>query len=107
MSKPTVEIPAGAIDTHAQLLLERGAAGAIERYLDALDSAGMAGGGLGQPDSPSPQHRTLLQAIARVPARFRGVAVVAPDCDPAEIEALKAQGVAGLRLNLLNLPAGF
>src|SRR5204862_76639 len=47
-------------------------------------------------------NRALLDALARYPSRFRGVAVVPVDVTDHELAALHAAGVRGIRANLLN-----
>ena len=42
----------------------------------------------------------MLAALGRMPGRLRGVAVVDPAVDDAELAALNAAGVRGIRLNL-------
>lgn len=42
----------------------------------------------------------MLAALRRMPERLRGVAVVDPSAPPAELAALDAAGVRGIRLNL-------
>lgn len=106
-------MPPGAIDAHAQILppaLPSAGSAArneatIERYLDALDANGMAGGVLVQPPSLGGDNKLMLAALARVPARLRGVAAVRPDIDPDMIASLKAAGIAGMKVNLVGLPA--
>lgn len=45
-------------------------------------------------------NRRLLRELSAQPHCLRGVAVVAPDADPAELQRLHAAGVRGIRLNL-------
>jgi predicted TIM-barrel fold metal-dependent hydrolase len=45
-------------------------------------------------------NRSLLAQLAAEPDALRGVAVVAPTATPAELQALHAAGVRGIRLNL-------
>jgi predicted TIM-barrel fold metal-dependent hydrolase len=47
----------------------------------------------------------MVDALARYPARFRGIAVVGAGVGDATLDALHAAGVRGVRANLLN-PAG-
>ena len=44
-------------------------------------------------------NRCLLDALARYPDRFKGVAVVPSHCTKAELQALQAQGVVGIAFN--------
>jgi predicted TIM-barrel fold metal-dependent hydrolase len=50
-------------------------------------------------------NRALLDALARLGPRGRGVAVIAPGTPASELEALHRAGVRGLRLNLVTLGA--
>lgn len=104
-------VPAGAIDTHAHVFTRdlRLAPNAryapeveapVERYLDLLDAHKLAAGVLVQPSFLGADNTYLLAAIARVPARFRGVAVVPRDASAETLQRLAAEGVAGIRLNL-------
>jgi len=97
-------LPAGAIDAHAHVFAHAAGMKAdpapVERYLDILDAHGLAGGVLVQPEFLGRDNSYLLAAIARVPARFRGVAVLGPGDDPEQLDRMKAAGIAGLRLDL-------
>jgi len=73
----------------------------VERYLDTLDENRLAGGVLVQPRFPGHDNSYLLQAIARVPARFRGIATVPPTVGAEELARLKSAGIAGVRLDLV------
>ena len=73
----------------------------IERYLDVLDENGMAGGVLVQPRTRGHDNSYLLQSIARVPARFRGIAAVSPTISGDELGRLRSAGIAGVRLDLV------
>jgi predicted TIM-barrel fold metal-dependent hydrolase len=77
----------------------------IERYLNLLDAHGLAAGILVQPSFLGTDNEYLISALARVPARLRGVAVVSLDTSPAVLEKLRNSGVAGIRLNLIGAPA--
>ncbi|HTK02069.1 MAG TPA: amidohydrolase family protein [Bordetella sp.] len=46
-------------------------------------------------------NRAMLDAIARAPDRYRGVALVAPDVSTDELKRLHAQGVRGVRYNFM------
>jgi predicted TIM-barrel fold metal-dependent hydrolase len=52
-------------------------------------------------------NRAMLDALARLGARARGVAVVRSDLPQAELEALHAAGVRGVRFNLATLPSRY
>lgn len=74
-------------------------------YLKQLDAHGLTHGVLVQPSFLGTDNRYLLAALRAQPARLRGVAVVDPAIEDAELEAMAAAGVVGIRLNLIGLPA--
>jgi predicted TIM-barrel fold metal-dependent hydrolase len=116
MRAPVVPLPSGAIDTHAHVFLA-GAAIApnaryrpdrdapLSTYLDLLDRTGIAGAILVQPSFLGMQNHFLLEALAQVPDRLVGVAVLSPAATLAELEDLRAAGIVGLRLNLVGRDA--
>ncbi|WP_456281126.1 amidohydrolase family protein [Cupriavidus sp. JZ107] len=120
MSQPSPTSPTAspipAVDSHAHVF-EHGLALAVNRryapdhdallgdYLAQLDAHGLSHGVLVQPSFLGTDNRYLLAALRAAPARLRGVAVVDPAADDAELDAMAAAGVAGIRLNLLGLPA--
>lgn len=53
------------------------------------------------PSTYGTDNRCMLDALARLGHRARGVAVVGADVDDAEIDRLAAQGVCGLRVNFV------
>lgn len=103
-----------AIDSHAHVF-ERGLPLAAQRrhapaydallddYLGLLDSRDISHGVLVQPSFLGTDNHYFLQTIARHPARLRGVAMVPTDISEAALGALDAQGVVGIRLNLVGL----
>lgn len=76
----------------------------IAQYLAMLDANGMSHGVLVQPSFLGTDNSYLLEALALMPTRLRGIAVVALDIGDAELRALDRQGVVGVRLNLLGKP---
>lgn len=74
-------------------------------YLAQLDANGLTHGVLVQPSFLGTDNRYLLAALRAEPARLRGVAVVDPAIEDAELDAMAAAGVVGIRLNLIGLPA--
>ncbi len=81
------------------------------RYVPAYDAtlvdwerravaADVARGVVVQPSFLGTDHRQLLAALQLRPLTLRGVAVVAATANAAELQALHAQGVRGIRLNL-------
>ena len=101
-----------AVDTHAHVF-RRGLTLARERryapdydalladYLGMLDRNGIARGVLVQPSFLGTDNSFLLAALARQPARLRGIAVVAPETPMAELRRMDGLGVVGIRLNLV------
>src|SRR5262245_52527524 len=75
--------------------------GPIEDYVAALDALGIARCVLVQPSIYGSDNGCQLEAMRALgPARARGIAVVDPDVDAAELRRLDAAGVRGLRFNL-------
>jgi predicted TIM-barrel fold metal-dependent hydrolase len=107
-------VPRGAWDCHIHaigdparfpLAADRGYTPAlvpIEAYVDLMDRLGIARAVLVQPSIYGTDNRAMVDALARHPDRFRGVAVVGANVADAELDALHAQGVRGVRANLLN-----
>lgn len=73
----------------------------LDTYLQLLNTHGIGRAALVQPSFLGTDNRYLLQALSREPHRLRGVAVVAPDVSEEELAGLHAQGVTGIRLNLI------
>lgn len=110
-------VPAGAWDCHIHAIGDparfpldprRGYTPAqvpIERYVALMDALGIARAVLVQPSIYGTDNAAMIDALARYPSRFRGVAVVDASVDDATLDTLHARGVRGVRANLLN-PAG-
>lgn len=73
----------------------------VEQYLAHLDAHGLSHGVLIQPSFLGTDNRFMVEALRRYPERLRGVAVVEVAVSDAELEALAAAGVVGIRLNLI------
>jgi predicted TIM-barrel fold metal-dependent hydrolase len=73
----------------------------VEEYIARLDAAGMTHGVLVQPSFLGVDNSYLLAALARYPARLRGIAMVRHDVGDEELERLRAAGVTGIRFNLV------
>jgi predicted TIM-barrel fold metal-dependent hydrolase len=73
----------------------------LDDYLALLDAHGLSHGVLVQPSFLGIDNDYLLEAIARDRRRLRGVAVVDPSVDEAELARLDARGLVGARLNLI------
>ncbi len=78
---------------------------ATAQQLDqVLDAHGVRHALLVQPNSGyGPDNACLLDAIARSGGRHKGVAIVATDASPDELQALRAQGVVGAAFNVAML----
>lgn len=108
---PKIPLPPGACDTHAHVF---GPAeqfpyaedrsytppdAPLAKYLGMLDTLGFARGALVQGSAHGRDNAALLDALARTPARLRGVAVADADVPAAELRRWAALGVRGLRFN--------
>lgn len=114
MSAPAslAQSPSCRVDTHAHVF-ERGlpltddrryAPGydaTLDTYLQLLNTHDIGRAVLVQPSFLGTDNRYLLQALSRATHRLRGVAVVAPDVSEEALAELHAQGVTGIRLNLI------
>jgi len=76
----------------------------LDQYIGQLVSQDMSQGVLVQPSFLGVDNTFLAAVSKRYPRRFRGVAVVNPDVDDAELETLNDAQVVGARLNLIGLP---
>jgi predicted TIM-barrel fold metal-dependent hydrolase len=102
----------GSIDTHAHVF-SRGLATApgaryvpdydasLAAYLAFLDAYDLARGVLVQPSFLGSDNAFLVDSLAAAGGRLAGVAVMETAFDAAELEALAAGGVVGLRYNLI------
>ena len=70
----------------------------------ALDAHGLSHGVLVQPSFLGTDNRYLLEALRGCPQRLRGVVMLEPTVSDAELQAMDALGVCGMRLNLVGLP---
>lgn len=103
--------PARAVDAHAHVFSASAASVPDARYRPAYaarledwralwPTAGVTHGVLTQVSFLGTDNSELLRAIARDPARLRGVARVEPGFGDAALAALEAGGVRAARLNL-------
>ncbi len=79
---------------------ERGNAEMLE---ETFEAHGIRGALLVQPSTYLTDNRCMLDAMARLPGSYRGIAVVSPDVDDKELDALASAGVVGVRINVENL----
>ncbi|MFB9264334.1 amidohydrolase family protein [Bradyrhizobium erythrophlei] len=107
-----VAVPRLSIDTHAHvfhrgLKLAPGRRYApdydapLDLYLQQLDQNAMTNGVLVQPSFLGTDNSYLVECLKAANGRLRGIAVVDPAIAPAELRALDANGVVGIRLNLV------
>lgn len=101
-----------AIDTHAHVF-ERGLPLADARryaptydaplpaYLAQLDAHGVSHGVLVQPSFLGVDNSYLLAALKQAPQRLRGVAVIDPTAPETLLAQMNAEGIVGIRLNLI------
>lgn len=112
-SKPKFVPPAGAIDAHCHVFgpMAQFPFSAKAKYLpqDAgpemlfalRDHLGFARNVIVQPSCHGTDNAATLDAIAKSNGKARGVAVVDPDISDAELHALHAGGIRGIRFNFL------
>jgi len=101
-----------AIDMHAHVF-ERGLQLADARryaptydaplpaYLAQLDAHGVSHGVLVQPSFLGVDNSYLLAALKQAPQRLRGVAVIDPAAPETLLTQMNAEGIVGIRLNLI------
>jgi predicted TIM-barrel fold metal-dependent hydrolase len=104
-----------SVDSHAHVFVRNTAMAAdrrytpeydatISQYLSMLDENGSTHGVLIQPSFLGTNNGYLLQALAQHSERLRAVVVLDPGTDLATLRTLRAQGVVGVRLNLIGQP---
>lgn len=76
-----------------------------EDYLRILDANSMTHGVLVQPSFLGTDNSYLMESLRKFPDRFRGIAVVEPTVSAKQLDTMQRNGVVGIRLNLLGLPA--
>ncbi|HTI67870.1 MAG TPA: amidohydrolase family protein [Caulobacteraceae bacterium] len=112
-SKPTFRLPAGAVDAHCHVFGpgERFPYHPTRKYtpcdapaakLFALrDYLGFSRNVIVQASCHGPDNRALVDALEQAGELARGVAVVDEDVTDAELQALDAAGVRGIRFNFV------
>lgn len=78
----------------------------LEHYLNMAAVLGIERGVVVQPSVHGLDNTVTLDAIGRMPGRFRGVARVDDKTPREELRRLHEGGIRGVRFNLLNRPAG-
>ena len=111
---PKIELPKGAIDTHAHvfgtqekypLSPNRGYTpweASLDKLLEMHDAFGVERLVLTQPSVYGTDNSAMLDAIAQYPDRNRGVVAVGPEVTDQELEEFHAQGIRGIRVNLVD-----
>jgi 2-pyrone-4,6-dicarboxylate lactonase len=111
--KPAYVAPAGAVDAHCHVFgpMAEFPFSPKAKYLpqDAgpemlfalRDRLGFARNVIVQPSCHGTDNAATLNAIARSNGKARGVAVVDPDISDADLDALHAGGIRGIRFNFL------
>lgn len=106
---PRTAAPAGAVDCHIHIFdprwplarpLKVGFWSTVEDELRKRSRTGVARCVIVHPSSYGSDNGALLQALAVLGDSARGVAFVPPEVSEAELDALHAQGVRGIRLFL-------
>lgn len=100
------------IDTHFHLIhtpdQETGEAiqrlDGLNQYRSLMDQFGITGGIIVQPSVYGFDNSLMLSALEKYPQLFKGVGSVPDSVTSAELESLKARGVVGVRLNLIDNP---
>src|SRR5262249_27567275 len=105
-------MPRGACDSHTHVIPESNwklAPGAnytpspapAPVHLAMLDALGLERGIVVQPSIFGTDNAAVVDAIAQAPQRLRGVAVVDPAITDNALQALHAQGIRGVRFNVM------
>lgn len=113
--QPRIVVPAHACDVHAHVCgpqeqyplianrLYTPPSATLQDYRHMLDTLGIERAVLVQPSIYGTDNRAMLDALKQDTQRLRGVAVVPFDVNVDELEALHAQGVRGVRCNIVDL----
>jgi predicted TIM-barrel fold metal-dependent hydrolase len=111
-SKPKAAIPAGGIDCHMHVFGELDAyppsprrsytprPATLEAFEEMLHTIGLQRNVFVQASAYGSDNRCMLDAMRRRGDLCRGVAVIDPDIAEAELDAMHALGVRGVRLNI-------
>ena len=73
----------------------------LEQYIELLDSLGIDRGVIVQGGAHGTDNRAMLDALARKPDRFRGVAVIQPGLPQAKLLEMDRLGVRGMRMSTM------
>jgi len=117
-SKPRFRPPPNSCDTHFHIFgppdrfpfaptrQYTPPAAPLEHYLNMAAVLGVERAVVVQPSVHGLDNTVTLDAIARMPGRFRGVARTDDKTPREELRRLHEGGIRGVRFNLLNRPAG-
>jgi predicted TIM-barrel fold metal-dependent hydrolase len=117
-TRPGVAVPAAACDTHAHVFgpgdtypfirngLYTPSDALLPDFRQMLDTLGIERAVLVQPSIYGTNNDCMLEALKQDTRRLRGVAVIPFDSDEKTIERLHAQGVRGVRCNIVDLKTG-
>ena len=112
--KPDIKLPPGSVDTHAHvfgsqdlylLSPNRGytpCAAPIDTLLEMHAAFGVDRLVLTQPSVYGTDNSAMLDAIAKYPDRIRGVVALGPQVTDKQLEDFHAQGIRGIRVNLVD-----
>lgn len=107
-------LPPGSCDTHVHVFGPHAVyaldakrnytphACSLAQYREVMRAAGVDRAVLVQPSVYGTDNRALLDALVAAGDAFRGVVVPAPGTTMAQLRAMHALGVRGIRLNLVN-----
>jgi len=107
------ELPSGAVDTHAHVIGEPPIDAFVaqrsytpppataQQYLQMLDRTGMRHGVLVQVSVHGTNNRLLREVLRSQRERLRGIGVMPLGLPASEYEDARADGIVGLRLNVL------
>lgn len=113
--RPKIPLPDGAVDCHHHIYdarfpvdpkaTLRPADALIADYRDLQRRIGIARHVIVQPSTYGVDNRLLLECLEEFGASSRGIAVVRDDVPDADLKAMNARGVRGVRFNL-SYPGG-
>jgi 2-pyrone-4,6-dicarboxylate lactonase len=110
---PNFDVPQGACDSHVHVFDPKFAfaerrvytppPATVEDLLELQGALRFDRVVLVQPSVYGTDNRAMLDAMAQDPTRLRGVAVLPFDAERSDIDRLHAQGVRGVRCNIVDL----
>jgi len=106
--------PSGPVDCHAHVFekalqwtvprrYEPDYNATLDHFIEHLDANRIEHGVLVQPSFLGTDNSYLLKALGLEPRQLKGVAVLSRDVTDIELHHLHAQGIAGMRLNLVDV----